>query len=347
MIKGESRKAKGESVVPRSCGSLIVVPLRGGPFDFVVCVFSMGALVLSGGIVSAQDFPTKPIRIVSAEAGGGNDFAARVVAQGLGGLGQPVIVENRPSGVIPGAIVAKAQPDGHTLLAYGVSLWMAPFLQDDIPYNPVRDFAPVTLVASSPGVLVVYPGVPANSAKELIALAKSRPGQLDYASTSTGSPAHLAAELFKFMAGIDIVRISYRGAALALIDVMSGQVHLTFGTASSSTPHMKSGKLRALAVTSARPTAVFPGLPTLASTLPGYEAGSIYGVFVPAKTPVLIVNRLNREIVRHLQTAEVKERFLNVGVDVVGSSPGELAAAVNSDMVRLGKIIKDAGIRAD
>jgi len=314
---------------------------------FVACTFSIGAMVLSGGMVSAQDFPTKPIRIVSAEVGGGNDFAARVVAQGLVGLGQPVIVENRPSGVIPGSIVAKAPPDGYTLLAYGVSLWMAPFLQDDVPYNPVRDFAPVTLVASSPGVLVVYPGLAANSANELIALAKAKPGQLNYASTSTGSPAHLAAELFKFMAGVDIVRISYRGAALALIDVMSGQVQLTFGTASSSTPHMKSGKLRALAVTSARPTAVFPGLPTLASTLPGYEAGSIYGVFVPAKTSAIIINRLNREIVRHVQTAEVQERFLNVGVDAVGSSPGELAAAVKSDMVRLGKMIKDAGIRAD
>jgi len=314
---------------------------------FVTCVFSTVAMVLSGGIVSAQDFPNKPIRIVSAEAGGGNDFAARVVAQGLVALGQPVIVDNRPGGVIPGSIVAKARPDGYTLLAYGVSLWMAPFLRDDIPYDPVRDFSPVTLVASSPGVLVVYPGVAATSARELIALAKARPGQLNYASTSAGSPAHLAAELFKYMAGVDIVRIFYKGTAQALIDVMSGQVHLTFGTASSSTPHIKSGKLRALAVTSARPTAVFPGLPTLAATLPGYEAGSTYGVFVPAKTPAPVINRLNREIVRHLQTAEVKERFLNVGVDVVGSSPEELAAAVKSDMVRLGKMIKDAGIRAE
>jgi tripartite-type tricarboxylate transporter receptor subunit TctC len=317
------------------------------PPRLVACMLSTGAMVLSGGIVSAQDFPTRPIRIVSAEVGGGNDFAARVVAQGLVGLGQPVIVENRPSGVIPGSIVAKAPPDGHTLLAYGVSLWIAPLLQDGLPYDPVRDFAPVTLVASSPGVLVVYPGVAANSAKELIALAKARPRHLNYASTSTGSPAHLAAELFKFMAGVDIVRISYKGAAPALIDVMSGQVHLTFGTASSSTPHIRTGKLRALAVTSAMPTAVFPGLPTLASTLPGYEAGSTYGVFVPAKTPVPIINRLNREIVRHLQTAEVKERFLNVGVDTVGSSPGELAATIISDRVRLGKMIKDAGIRAD
>lgn len=314
---------------------------------FVVCVFSMGAMVLSVGTVPAQNFPAKPIRIVSAEVGGGNDFAARIVAQGLGGLGQPVVVENRPSGVIPGSIVAKAQPDGYTLLAYGVSLWMAPFLQDDIPYDPVRDFAPVTLVANSPGVLVVYPGVAAKSARELIALAKAKPGQLNYASTSTGSPPHLAAELFKFMAGVDIVRILYRGAALALIDVMSGQVHLTFGTASSSTPHIRTGKLRALAVTSAQPTAVFPGLPTLASTLPGYEAGSVYGVFVPAKTPPAIINRLNREIVRHLHTAEVKERFLNVGVDVIGSSPAELAAAVRSDRERLGKMIRDANIRAN
>ncbi len=304
-------------------------------------------LALSGGFVSAQEYPTKAIRIVSAEAGGGNDFAARVVAQGLAGLGQPVIVENRPSGVIPGSIVAKAPPDGYTLLAYGVSLWMAPFLQDDIPYNPVRDFAPVTLIASSPGVLVVHPALAAKSVRELIALAKAKPGVLNYASTSTGSPAHLAAELFKSMAGVDIVRVLYKGAAPALIDVMSGQVQLTFGTAASSTPHIKSGKLRALAVTSPKPSAVFPGLPTLAETLPGYQAGSIYGVFVPAKTPVVIINKLNREIVRHLQTAEVKERFLSVGVDTIGSSPGELAAAVKSDMVRLGKMIKDAGIRAE
>jgi len=314
---------------------------------FVACLFSMGAMVLSGGTVSAQDFPTKPIRIVSAEVGGGNDFAARIVAQGLGSLGQPVIVENRPSGVIPGAIVAKAQPDGYTLLAYGISLWIAPLLQDDIPYDPVRDFAPVTLVANSPGVLVVHPGLPVKSAGELIALARAKPGHLNYGSTSTGSPPHLAAELFKFMAGVDIVRILYKGMGPALIDLMSGQVHLAFGTASSATPHIKSGRLRALAVTSARPTAVFPGLPTLASTLPGYETGSTYGVFVPARTPVTIVNRLNREIVRHLQTAEVKERFLNVGVEVIGSTPAELAAAVRSDQERLGKMIRDAGIRAN
>ncbi len=313
----------------------------------VVCTFSMGTMVLSGGIVSAQDFPTKPIRIVTAEVGGGNDFATRIVAQGLGALGQPVVVDNRPSGVIPGSIVSKAPPDGYTLLSYGVSLWIAPLLQDGIPYNPVRDFAPVTLVANSPGVLVVYPGLPVKSAQELIALAKARPGYLNYASTSTGSPPHLAAELFKFMAGVDVVRILYKGMGPALIDLMSGQVHVAFGTASSATPHIRSGRLRALAVTSAQPTPVFPGLPTLAATLPGYEAGSVYGVFAPARTPAAIINRLNREIVRHLQTAEVKERFLNVGVDVIGSTPAELAAAVRSDRERLGKMIKDAGIRAN
>jgi len=314
---------------------------------FVACMFSLGAMVLSGGVVPAQNYPTRPIRIVSAEVGGGNDFAARIVAQGLGGLGQPVIVENRPSGVIPGSIVAKAQPDGHTLLAYGVSLWIAPFLQDDIPYDPVRDFAPVTLVANSPGVLAVYPGLPVKSASELIALARAKPGLLNYASTSTGSPPHLAAELFKFMAGVDIVRILYKGMGPALIDLMSGQVHLTFGTASSATSHIKTGRLRALAVTSAQPTPVFPGLPTLAATLPGYEAGSVYGVFAPARTPAAIINRLNLEIVRHLQTAEVKERFLNVGVDVIGSTPAELAATVRSDRERLGKMIRNAGIRAN
>jgi tripartite-type tricarboxylate transporter receptor subunit TctC len=149
------------------------------------------------------------------------------------------------------------------------------------------------------------------------------------------------------MAGVDIVRILYKGMGPALIDLMSGQVHLTFGTASSATPHSKTGRLRALAVTSAQPTPVFPGLPTLAATLPGYEAGSVYGVFAPARTPAAIINRLNLEIVRHLQTAEVKERFLNVGVDVIGSTPAELAATVRSDRERLGKMIRNAGIRAN
>jgi tripartite-type tricarboxylate transporter receptor subunit TctC len=314
---------------------------------FLLRMLAMCAVVLAGGIASAQNFPTKPIRIVTAEAGGGNDFAARIVAQALGGLGQPVIVENRPSGVIPGAIVAKAAPDGHTLLSYGVSLWMAPFLQKDVPYDPVRDFAPVTLLGNSPLVLVVHPGVAAKSARELIALAKAGPGQLNCASTSIGSPAHLAFELFKFMAGVDIVRISYKGGAPALIDVMSGRVQLAFGTATTATPHMKSGRLRALAVTSTRPTPVFPGLPPLAATLPGYEASSIYSIFVPARTPAAIITRLNREIARHLQTEEVKERFLNVGVEAAASSPGELAAAIKSDMERLGKMIKETGIRAD
>ena len=198
---------------------------------------ALGTMVWSGAVVTAQDFPTRPIRVVSAEPGGGNDFAARVVAQGLAGLGQPVIVENRPSGVIPGSIVAKAAPDGHTLLAYGVALWMAPFLQKDIPYDPGRDFAPVTLIGNSPLVLVVHPGVAAKSARELIALAKASPGQLNCASTSTGSPAHLAFELFKFMAGVDIVRISYKGGAPALIDVMSGRVHLAFGTNLGNAAH--------------------------------------------------------------------------------------------------------------
>lgn len=313
----------------------------------VACMFSLGAVIASGGMVSAQTFPVKPIRIVTAEVGGGNDYAARVVAQGLSAMGQPVVVDNRPSGVIPGSIVSKAPADGYTLLAYGIALWVGPLLQDDVPYDPVKDFTPVTLVANSPGVLVVYPGLPVKTAAELIALAKAKPGYLNYASTSTGSPPHLAAELFKFMAGVDMVRINYKGMGPGLIDLASGQVHLAFGTASSATPYIKSGRLRALAVTSAKPTPVFPGLPTLSSTLPGYEAGSTYGVFVPARTPVAIVNRLNREIVQHLHTAEVKERFLNVGVEVIGSTPAGLAAAVKSDRERLGKMIKVAGIRAN
>lgn len=313
-----------------------------------VRALSTGAMILCACSASGQNYPHKPIRIVTAEIGGGQDFGARIVAQGLtASLGQQVIVDNRAAGVIPANIVAKAPPDGYTLLVAGVSLWIAPYLQSNVPYDPVKDFSTITLLGISPTILVVYPSVPANSVKELIALAKAKPGQLNYASSSTGAPNHLAAELFKAMAGVNIVRIPYKGSVGGITDVISGQVQLTFGTAASVTPHVKSGKLRALAVTSAQPSAVFPGVPPVAATLPGYEAGSIYCVFAPAKTPVTLINRLNREIVQLLKTTEVRERFFNTGVETVGSSPEQLAATIKTDMARLGKVIKDAGIRGD
>ncbi len=309
-------------------------------------LFSVGMMVVSA--VSAQDFPSKPIRIVvNGEPGGGGDFTSRLISPGLaGGLGQPMIVDNRPSGVIPGEIVAKAPPDGYTLLVSTGVHWLMPFMRDAMPYDPVRDFLPVTLLTQAPNILVVHPPLAANSVKELVALAKAKPGALNYSSAATGSSSQIAAELFKSMAAVNIVRIPYKGNGPGLLAVIGGEVQMMFATAGSVTTHVKSGSLRALAITSAQPSALFPGLPTVAAAgLPGYESGTITGIWGPARTPQAIVSRLNEEIVRVLNRKEVKERFLAAGSEIVGSSPEQFAATIKSDMARMGKVIRDAGIR--
>lgn len=313
----------------------------------VVRMLSIGCMVLSTAMGSAQDFPIKPIRIVTSPAGGGPDLVARLVGQGISNSwGQQVIVDNRPAGIIPGEIVFKASSDGYTLLAVGSTLWLAQFLQDDVPFDVVRDFSPITLAVTSPNILVVHPSLLVNSVQELIALAKRKPGELNYAAAGLGSPSHLAMELFKAMAGVNIVAISYRGSGPALSDLMGGHVQLGFFPAAAGAEYAKSGRLRALAVTSAKPSALFPGVPTVAAVVPGYASEVVIGIFAPAKTPEPIVNRLNQEIVRVLNGPDVKEKLLSAGTETVGSSPGEFATALKSEMDRLGKVIKDAGIRA-
>ena len=315
----------------------------------LACMFFVGVTVLGADRVSAQGYPNKPIRIVTSQPGGGTDFVARLIAQGISGpLGQPVIVDNRGggSGAVAGEIVAKAQPDGYTLLSYGPAIWIMPLLRSNVPYDPVKDFSPISLTDSSPNVLVVYPTVPAKSVKELIALAKSKPGALNYARAAAGGPTHLSAELFKAMAGVDIVPIAFRGGGPAVIGMLGGQCcQLMFATAASVTAHVKSGKLRALAVTSAQPSALFPGMPTVAATLPGFKSELINGIFATAGTPAAVINRLNREIVQFLNRADVKERFFKAGVEIVGSSPQQLGATIKSELATWGKVIKNAGIR--
>ena len=304
-------------------------------------------MVLSAGVVYAQNYPNTFIRIVTTQAGSGNDFTARVIAPAIsGGLGQQVIVDNR--GAIAGEVVAKAQPDGYTLLCWGSPLWLAPFLREKVAYDPVKDFAPISLLVTTPNILVVHPSLSVKSVKELIALAKARPGDLNYASPGAGGSVHLAAELFKSMAGVNIVQIGYRGTGQAFTSLISGEVQLMFPNAASVTPHVKSGRLRALAVTSAVPSALAPGLPTVtASGVPGYESLARFGMFAPAKTPEAVVRRLNQEIVRALNMADVKQKLFNSGAEVVGSSPEEFGTTIKSEMARLGKVIKDAGIRAE
>ncbi len=294
-----------------------------------------------------QPFPSKPIRILTTEAGGGGDLVARVIGQGLSSaLGQPVVIDNR--GLRGGEIVAKAAGDGHTLLSYGNPLWLAPFLHTHVAFDPLRDFAPVTLSVSSPNVLVVNSSTAASSVTELIALARSKKGRLNFASSGVGSSNHLAAELFRRMANIDLVHVPYKGAGPALTALIGGETQLMFPSAGSVTAHLRSGKLKGLAVTSNEPSALAPGLPTVAASgLPGYESSLVLGVFAPSSTPVRLTNRLNQEIVKVLRAPDVKEKLFNTGVEVVGSSPSQFATRVQTEMKRLGKLIRDAGIRTD
>ena len=306
-------------------------------------------MVLASGIVCAQNYPNRPIRIVTSAPGGSSDFAARLVAQGLtAGLGQQIVIENRGGGVAAIEIVAKAQPDGYTLLYYGSILWLLPLMQESRSYETLRDFAPVALAVTSPNIVLVHPGVPAKSIKELIAHAKSKPGALNYGSGGAGSSGHLAAELFKSMAGVDMVRVPYKGSGPALTALISGEIQVLMSSAGGMTPHIKAGRVRALAVTSAKRSASFPDLPTVAeSGIPGYEYGQMSGVFAPAKTAAAIVNRLSRETVRAVNTPDIKEKLFMAGVDAVAnSSPREFTAQIKSEIARLGKVIKDAGIRA-
>ncbi len=298
--------------------------------------------------VTAQTFPNKSIRIVTAQAGGGTNFVSRLVALGLTDtLKQPAIVDNRGGNVsVAAEIVAKAPPDGHTLLVYAATFWVAPLLQS-VPYDPVRDFAPVTLATTAPNMLVVHPSLPVKSVKDLIALAKARPGTLNYGGSTSGSTTHLAVEMFKAMAGVEMVRVPYKGQGSMFTALMAGEVQLTITSGAALLPHVKAGKMRALAVTGARPSAMFPGFPTVAAMLPGYESETIFAVFAPAATPAAVINQLQQEISRALNKPEVKERCFAAGNEVVAGTPQQLAAVMKADIARMGKVIKDAGIRGE
>ncbi len=308
----------------------------------------MLAWVFAAMPVYCQNFPSHPVRVVTGGVGGGSDFTLRLIAQGLvKPLGQQVIVDNRggASGAIAIQAVSRAPADGHTLLYYSSSLWIVPLIEE-VPWDIARDLVPITLAAMAPNLVVVHPALPARSIKELIALAKTRPGALNYGSGVTGSSVHLAAELFKSMAGVNIVQINYKGAGPAVNDLIAGQLQVMFASAGSVAPHVKSGRLRALAVTSAKPSAVAPGLPTVAaSDLAGFESAAAYAMFAPYGTPAAVVNRLNKEIVSVVNDTAVKEKFLVSGVEAVGGTPDELIAYMRNEIARLGKVIQAAGIK--
>lgn len=316
---------------------------------FVGWMFSIAILALYTCGASGQNFPNKAIRIVTNAAGGGADLAARLIAQRLtNSVGQPVVVDNRGgTGIAPALAVSNASPDGYTLLLSSGALWTLPLLETT-PYDPITDFLPITLAARSPNILVVHPSLPVKSVKELIALAKAKPGALNYGAGGRGSSNQLAAELFKAMAGVNIIGINYKGGGPALNDLIAGHVQVMFASVGSVAPFIKTGRLRALAITSAQPSELFPALATVAASgVPGYEVTTVYVLFAPSKTLPTIIKRLNEEIVRVLNRPDVQEKFFNAGVEVVGSSPERLAVTIKSEIATLGKLIKDAGIRQE
>jgi tripartite-type tricarboxylate transporter receptor subunit TctC len=261
-------------------------------------------------------------------------------------VGQQVIVENRPS-FLAAQLAAKASPDGYTLFFASGSFGIQPLLQKT-PYDPIKDFSPITLATSSFTILVVHPAGPFKSVTDLIAAAKAKPGSLNYAAGTIGGGAHLSAELFKSLAAVDIVRVAYKGTGPSLIALISNEVHMVFGSTPSSMPHVKAGRLRALGISSTKPSALVPDVPPIAAVgVPGYEFVSTDGVFAPAGTPAPIIRRLNQELVRFLNTAKAKEIFFNMGLEIVASSPSESAAMMKSEIARIGKVIKEAGIKAE
>ncbi len=326
--------------------------MRSGHKFYFEIVIAAACAAGTAGLAAAADvdgFPARPIRIVTAEAGGGSDFVTRIIGQGLSAnWGRPVVVDNRGGGIFAGEIVSRAPADGYTLIYYGSSLWLLPLIRKDVPYDTAKDFTPVIQAVSTPSFLVVHPSVPAKSVKELVALAKASPGKLNYASAALGTATHMAAELFKHLTGASIVRVPYKGTGTALNDLLGGQVQLMFPVAASVSLHVKSGKLRGLAVTTARPSPAFPDLPTVAAAgVPGYEAVQMSGLFAPAKTPRPIVVKLNQEIRRVLGEAQTRERLANTGAEVIAGSPEEFASNIRRDVTTMSKMIRSAGIREE
>jgi len=311
------------------------------------------AVFLLATAAAGQSYPGKAVRlIVPYPAGGLTDILARTIGQGLNeAWGQPMITENRPgaAGNIGTDYVAKSSPDGYTLLVNsGPTMAISGSLFTKLPYEPIRDFAPVTLAVVLPNILVVHPSVPAKSVRELIALLKSSPGKLNFASAGTGTVGHMAGELFKLMARVEMVHVPYKGGAPAVADLVGGQVDLFFDTIASSLPHVKAGKLRLLAISSAKGSPLLPGVPTISEAgLPGFDANPSFGVFTPAMTPPAVVNQLSAEIAKVLNKPAVKQQLENLGAEVAASTPEQFASYMRAEVVKWGKVIKDARIKLE
>ena len=310
-----------------------------------VCFTLLALGALWAGATAAQEYPTRAVRIVTAPAGGGNDFSARLVARGISGpLGQQVIVDNRPTVLAP-EIVAKSPADGYTVLLNGSAHWIGPFVSK-VSYDPVTDFAPLILVDRTPVILVVHPSLPVKNVKQVIALAKAKPGQLNVSSGAPGASNYLGGMLFNYYAKVDILLVPYKGAAPAMTAVMSGETQLMFASPGGSMSHVRSGRLRALGVGSEKPSELAPGIPTIASSgVPGYVCETLHAMFAPAGTPAAAISRLHQAIDRFLRSAEGRSQFIKGGVEAAPSTPDQLAAIMKSEMATIGKVLRAAGVK--
>ena len=309
-------------------------------------------LILSAQAHAQQDYPAKPVRIiVPSVAGGGTDSSTRIVVSRFGDLlGQRVVVDNRPGAgsIIGTEMVARSAPDGYALLAAISSMTIQPSMQKNLPFDPIKDFAPVSLFVRLPNVLVGHPSLQPKNVKELIAFAKANPGKLEFASAGTGSNLHLCMEMFLSMAGLKMIHVPYKGAAQAIADVTAGYVPFMITNMITGTAQFKAGKLRAYGVTSAKRSAAAPEIPTIAEQgVPGYEAVQWYGLMAPAGTPREIVSKLHKAVVGALQDPAVNERFVSSGADPVGNTPEEFAQLVRSEITKWAKVVKAAGLKPE
>ena len=317
---------------------------------FVVLAVAAAAFA---GPVLAQQYPARPVRmLIGFPPGGGTDIVGRIVAQKLSeNLGQQIIVENRggATGMIAAELTAKAPPDGYTIMmAHIAAFSIMPSLYPKMPYDVAKDFAPITLAAIGPNFLVVHPSVPAKSVKELVALAKARPGQLHYASPGAGSVQHLSGELFKLQAKVDMLHVPYKGSGQSIVDLIAGQVHLNFDSVPPVLPHVRSGRLRALAVTSEKRFSILPDIPTVTEGgVPGFDMSTWWGLVAPAAVSKDIIARLQGETVKLLRQADVKEKIAFAGADTVGNTADQFGAFIRSETAKYARIVRDAKIKLD
>ena len=310
------------------------------------------ALLATGAVYAQSGYPNRPLRmVVPSSAGGGSDMAARIVAPRLSErLGQPVVIENRPGAgsVIGTDAVAKAAPDGYTVLMAISTLATNPVMYRKMPYDTLRDFAPVTQVAALPNILIVHPSMPVKSAREFVAFIRARQGQINFGSSGTGTNPHLAMALFRSLLKLDMTHVPYKGSAPAIIDIIAGHFPVMMTTIITGVPHVRSGRVRGLGVTGARRSNAAPDLPTIAeSVLPGYEAVQWYGVVAPGKTPPEVITRLHTDLAHVLQLYDIKEKFSKDGADTVGNTPDEFARFIRAELDKWRKAGSDAGIKPE